>query len=240
LGLKKVSARWVPKMLTSDQKRVRHLTAETNLALINRDPDKFLKKIVTVDETWVHHYDPESKRQSMEWRHKGSPPPRKFLVTSSVGKIMATVFWDFEGVLLVDYLPRGHTITGEYYAKLIPKVRQAIKEKRRGKLRCGVLFHQDNAPPHKSCVSMAAIHNAGFEIFQQPPYSPDLAPSDYFLSPKLKERLRGTHFSDDEEVMTSVNEWLAEQDKDFFSKGIKALEQRYTKCINLSGDYVEK
>jgi hypothetical protein len=47
-------------------------------------------------------------------------------------------------ILLVDYLPRGHTITGQYYAKLIPKLRQAIQENRGGKLRCGVLFHQDN------------------------------------------------------------------------------------------------
>jgi hypothetical protein len=67
---------------------------------------------------------------------------------------MATVFWDFEGVFFVDYLPRGHTITGEYYAKLLPKVCQAIKEKRRGKLRCGVLFHQDNLAtlPHTKTV----------------------------------------------------------------------------------------
>jgi hypothetical protein len=63
----------------------------------------------------------------MEWRHKNSFPTRKFRLTISANKIMATVFWDFEGVFFVDYLPRGHTITGEYYAKLIPKVRQAIK-----------------------------------------------------------------------------------------------------------------
>ncbi|KAF2892160.1 hypothetical protein ILUMI_14013 [Ignelater luminosus] len=51
-----------------------------NLVIINRDLDQFLKNIVSVDETWVHHFDPESKRQSMEWQHKGSQPPRKFRV----------------------------------------------------------------------------------------------------------------------------------------------------------------
>jgi histone-lysine N-methyltransferase SETMAR len=69
---------------------------------------------------------------------------------------------------------------------------------------------------------VAVIHNVDFEIFQQPSYSPDLAPSDYFPFPKLKERLPGTHFSDDEQVITSANEGLAERDKYFFSKGIKA------------------
>jgi hypothetical protein len=66
----------------------------------------------------------------------------------------ANSFWDFERVLLVGYLPRGHTITGQYYAKLLPKVCQAIKEKRRGKLRRSVLFHQDNLAtlPHTKAV----------------------------------------------------------------------------------------
>jgi histone-lysine N-methyltransferase SETMAR len=114
-------------------------------------------------------------------------------------------------------LPRRQTITGEYYAKLIPKVRRAIKEKRRGKVRRGVLFRQSNLAmlPH---VSMAVLHSAGFEIFQQPPYSPDLSPSDYFLFPKLKERLSGIHFSDDEEVMTSVNEGLRNKTKIFLQR----------------------
>jgi transposase len=73
---------------------------------------------------------------------------------------------------------------------------QGIKEKKRGKLRYGVLFHQDNVPSHRSCVSIAVIHSTGFENFQQSSYSSDLAPSDYFLFSKLKERLRGIHFSD--------------------------------------------
>jgi hypothetical protein len=73
-----------------------------------------VKHFFTVDEIWVYHYDPELKRQSKEWRHKGSLPPRKFCITTLAGKIMETVFWNFEGVLLVDYLPRGHTITDEY------------------------------------------------------------------------------------------------------------------------------
>ncbi|KAF2902909.1 hypothetical protein ILUMI_03275 [Ignelater luminosus] len=105
-------------------------------------------------------------------------------------------------------------------AKPIPKVRDAIKEKRGGKLTHDVLFHQDNAPSYKSYVTMAAIYNAGFEILEQPSYSPDLA--------------------HDEEVMSAVNEWLADQSKKFFLKGIQALQHRYEKCINLSGDFVER
>jgi len=97
-------------------------------------------------------------------------------VVVSARKVMATVFWDAEGIVLIDYLEHGSTITGTYYADLIEKCRAALKEKRRGKLRHGVLFHQDNAPAHTSSQARTAIRNAGFELLHHPPYSPDLAP----------------------------------------------------------------
>ena len=75
-------------------------------------------------------------------------------------------------------------------------------------LRRGVLFHQDNAPAHKARVSIAAINESSFELVDHHPYSPDLAPSDFFLFPKMKEHLRGQKFSGDDEVMSAVNDWL--------------------------------
>ena len=74
---------------------------------------------------------------------------------------------------MIDYLERGKTVTGDYYAELIRKLWAAIKEKRRGKLIHGLLRHQDNAPAHTSAVAMATIRECGFELLSQPPYSPD-------------------------------------------------------------------
>lgn len=240
LGLHKVSARWVPRMLTPDHKRMRVTCCEGLLARYRENPDGFLERFVTMDETWIHHFDPESKRQSMQWKHSTSPARKKFRVQPSAGKIMASVFWDAEGILFIDYLDHGVTITGDYYAQLIPKVREAIKDKRRGKLRRGVLFHQDNAPAHKSRVALAAIDAAGFELVDHPPYSPDLAPSDFFLFPKLKENIRGQIFPSDDDVMTAVKDWLEDQSPDFFLNGLQRLEHRWVKCIEVDGDYVEK
>jgi histone-lysine N-methyltransferase SETMAR len=240
LKLRKVSARWVPRMLTDEQKASRLRTSTALLEQFRQNPEDFLSRFITMDETWVHHFDPETKQQSMAWKHSTSPPPKKFRVAASAGKVMASVFWDAEGVVLVDYLERGASITGNYYAQLIGKLRQAIKDKRRGKLRRRVLFHQDNAPVHKSSVAMAAIRDAGFEVLEHPPYSPDLAPSDFYLFPKLKEHLRGQKFSSNQDVMSAVNTWLEDQNKEFFSTGIRALEHRWTKCISVQGDYVEK
>ncbi|UYV68964.1 hypothetical protein LAZ67_6001807 [Cordylochernes scorpioides] len=85
LGLRKLSARWVPKLLTPDQKAVRRKLSSDNLALFEANPEEF----VTMDETWGHHFTPESKQQSMQWRHSGSPPPKKAKTVPSAGKVMA-------------------------------------------------------------------------------------------------------------------------------------------------------
>ena len=133
------------------------------------------------------------------------------------------MFWDAQGFLLIDYLRRGETITGNHYAQLIAKLRIAIKENRRGMLSRGVLLNQDNAPVHKSAVAMAAIKDAGFELVDHPPYFPDLAPSDFRLFPNLKKHLRGQRFGDNSEVIEAVNAYFEGLPKSFFLEGLTAL-----------------
>lgn len=240
LEMSKVSARWVPRLLTAEQKLIRRNISRDNLALFEADPDDFMQRILTVDETWAHHYTPESKIQSKQWKHTSSPCPKKARVVPSAGKVMLTVFWDAEGVVFVDHLEKGKTINGEYYANLLHKVKDNLKAKRRGKLSRGVLFHQDNAPSHKSAVAMAAIHYCGFELLQHPPYSPDLAPSDFHLFPHLKNRLSGQHFGSDDDVIAAADAYFDTLEESFYAEGIRALQHRWRKCADLQGDYVEK
>ena len=75
---------------------------------------------------------------------------------------MTLVFWDADGILLIDYLQKGQTINGTYYTSLLTQLQEKINIKRCAKLTKGVLFHQDNAPVHKSVIAMAAIHDCGF------------------------------------------------------------------------------
>jgi len=74
-----------------------------------------------MEETWLYHYGPETTQQSVEWWHSGSPrpAPKKFRVQKSAGKVLALIFWDQEGILLNDYLPKGQTINAEYYSSLL-------------------------------------------------------------------------------------------------------------------------
>ncbi|XP_046354018.2 histone-lysine N-methyltransferase SETMAR-like [Haliotis rufescens] len=129
---------------------------------------------------------------------------RKFKTQPSAGKIRATVFLDSKGVLMIDYKPPKKTITGAYYADLMKKLPNAIKEKQRGMLTAGVLLLHDNAPVHKSRVAQAAIRECKFEHLNHPPYSPDLAPSDYYLFRNLKSHLRGTRFANDDDLIAEA------------------------------------
>jgi len=78
-----------------------------------------LERIVTGDETWVHHYDPESKRQSMEWRHPSSPVQKKFKSQPSAKKVMLTLYWDMHGPILMLFQARGQTVNRANYCAML-------------------------------------------------------------------------------------------------------------------------
>ena len=233
LGMRKLTARWVPKSFSNEQIATR-VSVCSALFKRFRSKDDFLMRLVTVDETWVH-YEPENKAQSRQWVGPGSPRPKKFKTQPSAGKVMAIVFWDAKGVIMLDFLPKRSTITGVYYANLLDQLRADIREKRRGKLSKGVLLQQDNARGHICTVAMDAVERNGYELIPHPANSPGLAPSDFFLFPNLKKDIRGSHFRPDEEVVTAVEEWVNGKDPDFFSSGLIALEHRWSKCITLEG-----
>ena len=240
LHVKKVSAIWVPILLSSVQKE-HHLTCcQKILELFHGNQKQVLESIVTGDETMVLYYDPLTKSESMEWHKPGEALPRKAKVTQSAKKIMATIFWDCRGILLIDFKDRNTTVNAAYCAPLMHKLHDTIKEKRRGMLSRGVHLLHDNAAVHTVAVAKAAVKECGFEEIEHPPYSPDLAPSDYYLFSKLKKDLRGKKFDDEEEVTTAVMEHFADKEPEHFLKGIELLVQRCEKCVEIKGDHIEK
>ncbi|GFY25144.1 histone-lysine N-methyltransferase SETMAR [Trichonephila clavipes] len=189
--MRKLSAHWVPRLLTLDQKRVRTNISNALLAQFRCNKSVLWRRLITVDETWIHHYTPETKIQSKQWTAKGKPAPKKAKTVLSAGKVMVTVFWDSHGVILIYYHQKGKTITGAYYASLLDKLKAELVEKRPHLQKKKILFHQDNAQSHTSAVAMAKIPELRFELLDHPSYSPDLAPSNFFLFPHLKIALGG-------------------------------------------------
>lgn len=244
LGMRKVLTQWVPRLLTIEYKHNRETVSETCLALYRRNPNEFLRRFVTVDETWIHWYTPETEEPAGE---EGAAPTKKAKAKTadarSAGKVGATVFWDSQGIIHIDYLEKGKTITGVYYAELLERFNVELKKKRPrlAMAKKKVLFHQDNAPAHTTAaVSMAKLFELRYELLPHPTFSPDLAPGDFFLFPNLKKSLAGKRYRSNEEVIAATEDYFAALDKSYFSEGLKRLEYRWVRCIELKGDYVEE
>ena len=116
------------------------------MEIFRRHPNDFLSRLMTMDETWLYHYESETKQQSIEWRHRGLPGPKKFRVRKSAGKVLTSIFWDQDGILLIDYLPKGQTTNAVQFKDI-------LKEQRHGKVTNGVLFFHDNAQAHRALAT---------------------------------------------------------------------------------------
>jgi len=140
----------------------------------------------------------------------------------------------------IDYLEKGKTITGEYYSNVLTRLDEKIREKSLGLQKKKIIFHQENAPAHKSVLAMEKLRDLHYALLENPPYFPDLTPCGFYLFPKLKLFLAGQCFSSNQEAIAAVEGYSADLTKNQYRDGIIAMEHRWNKCISLKGDYVEK
>jgi len=158
-----------------------------NLEFFRHDRNDFLSRLVTMDKTWLCHYNPETEQQSIEWRHSGSTRPKTFRVQKSAGKVLASIFFGSKRHSYIGYFPKGQTISAEYYLSLLVQLKDILKEKRRGKFTKRVLFLHENAPAHRALAIQKKLAYLDFQCLDHPPYSAYLAPSVYHLFPGLKK-----------------------------------------------------
>ncbi|GFS09298.1 histone-lysine N-methyltransferase SETMAR [Elysia marginata] len=220
-------------MLTPQMKLQRVQICRELLAKFDEDGEDFLRQIVTGDESWVHRYDPESK----EYRHITSPSQKKFKVFSSARKVLLMIFWDSEGVVYTEFLEQGNTVNSTKYMNILEKLKARLR--RVGSEKVSIIHH-DNARPHTSFETRTVLDRLGLRTLPHPPYSPDLAPSAFFLFPKLKDYLKGNRYETDEDVKNAVLSLCRDKTADFFADGIQQVAHRWRLCIERDGDYVEK
>ena len=237
LKYRKVCSQWVPRLLTNHHKEERMGWSLNHLLRYEEEGDSFLLRIVAGDESWCHHFEPSSKTASMQWKHPGSPKPKKFKSQISAGKVMLTAFFDHEGLLLADFKEPGVNITAIHYNDTLDKLHTAIKNKRPGMLSRGVILLHDNARPHVAKIVQKALAHKRWEVLPHPSYSPDMSPCDFHLFGPLKKFLKGQRFDSDADVMASVTKWFKEQPKSFFSDGIRRLPKCWDACLNAYGDF---
>ncbi|GFV09790.1 mariner Mos1 transposase [Trichonephila clavipes] len=155
-------------------------------------------------------------------------------------KLCARSWRRFLAIIFIDYLEKGKTVNCEYCTNLLQQLSEEIKQKQAHLAKKKVLFHQDNAPALKPVIAIAKINELKFELLPDAPYSPDLAPSDYFLFSNMKKWLSGQRSSNDEEVISAVNGYFEEQDSSYYKKGTELIEHHSEKYVQLKGDYVER
>ena len=137
-----------------------------------------------------------------------------FTKCATLNKLLHCSRWEFQG-LFFDF--RGLFCAFRGRNRPEPPCNFSLK---------GSPVHQGNALAHKSVVAMAAVHDCGFELVDHPPYSPDLAPSDYFLFPNMKKKhlARKQYRTDDEVIGLQLRTFFEDQDESSYTTGIQALQ----------------
>jgi len=133
LHMKRVCAKFVPRLLTDDQREQRQIIAR-DLFERSCEDAQFLKNNVTGDESWVYGYDPETKQQSSQWKGPMSPRLKKGHQVRSKTKVMLLAFYDSEGIVHYEYAPDGQTINKEFYVEVLRRLREPVSPKTTGKM----------------------------------------------------------------------------------------------------------
>jgi histone-lysine N-methyltransferase SETMAR len=242
LGLSKKAAHWVPRILKDDQKEARVKSCQEFLALFKDGKSPKFKKLVTGDETWFYNDDPETKIQSMIWSEVGAAPPKKARRSRSVGRTMFAIFFSINGIVASVPLEERATVTSAWYVeKCLPKVFEAMAPgEDQKKLFKTKFLHHDKALAHTAKKTQEFIGASGVNLVSLAPYSPDLAPCDFWLFPKIKAKLRGQVFADRKELISAVNHELSQLTDADFAHCYERWIYRLKKCVEIGGDWVER
>ena len=108
--------------------------------------------------------------------------------------------------VMAKWVPSGQTVNQQYYTEVLTKLHECVRRKRLELWRNGWILHQDNAPAHNALSGKQFLANKNITVLEHPPYSPDLTPCDFYLFPKIKSVLKGTHFVSVEDVKAKNGE----------------------------------
>jgi len=224
--MQRVAAKFVPCMLKEDQKANRVNISQELLDRVSVD-GIFLKTIVTGDETWVYGYDVETKDQSSQLLGQISTRPKKARMSRSNMKAML-VFFDWQGIIHDEFVPRGQTVNKEFYVTVLKRLRESVRRKRSQLwTNQSWVLHHDNAPAHSSFIVRYLLAKNEATVVPQPFYSPDLVPADFFLFPKLKSTLNGSRFDTIVEIQKNSTNELFAIPKEVFQKAFQSWQKRW-------------
>ncbi len=152
-----------------------------------------------------------------EWRVASENHVKRPKMQLLASKVMVSVFWDAHSIIYIDYFENRKSINSYYYIELLARLKDNIAKNWWHMKKKKIVFHRINAPYHKSMKTMAKLNKLGFNLLPHQPYSPDLAPSNYWLFADLKKMLQGKRFGSNEEVLVATEAYFEAKDKSFYT-----------------------
>ena len=236
LSVGKCCARWVPHNQSAEQKRGRVGWCTHVLRKLDGGRSPCVWDIVTGDETWVYQYDPETKQQSAVWVFPDEIPPVKFKRNRSASKNLRACFFAKFGHFATIPLEDRKRVTADWHVNnCLPKIFQAWCARRPQTGVRGLLFHRDNASAHMAAVTLGYLATSDAQLATHPPYSPDLAPCDWFLLPSIKRQLKGKQFQNAEDTRAFFEGVILDIPQSKWSDVIDSWFERIVKCVQAEG-----
>ncbi|PNF22736.1 hypothetical protein B7P43_G06662 [Cryptotermes secundus] len=226
LGMRRVAAKFVPKLLSPEQQQLCFEVTQVMLECAYRG-----------DELWVYGYDLETKVQASQWKHEAQKS------TTGSEKCEGDTdcfFFDYRRVLHHEYTPLGQTVNKEYYQEVLCHLRDAVWRKRLELWDAhSWQLHHDNAPTHSSHLIQSFLAKHGIPQLRQAPCSRDMSPCVFWLFPILKTQLKSCRFDSCEDIIQNATAQLHAIQKEPFQNCFQRWKDRWAKCVESQGAYFE-
>ena len=240
LGLRKICTRWVLHLLTDEQKQSQVGLASQVIEKYDKCDPCRLEEIVTGDETWIYHFQPDSKAKNKVWVSSEGNRPVMARRCKTSNRMLYVIFFDWKGPVRQIPVPKGSSVTGKFYRESVLTQFVDFYQKRRP---CtGVhsikLLH-DNAPAHKSTMVQEYLKKSGLNVLDHPPYSLDLSPCEFWLFPRLKEMLAGHRFESHCGIGSALYQCPQHIPKEDYWVAFRKWVDRCKMCVEADRAYFE-
>ena len=227
--------RWVPHLLTIDIKKKRVQQCKKILQCLEDCNKTNFNKIMTGDESWfLYRYQP-----THQWVLHGENPQDIVSKKNYDRKIMVSIYVTKTGKYFIDILPKGMRFNSLYFCEtILPQLANFAFPKGKKKRERKWILHFDNAPCHKSKLSMQTLASFPFEILENPPYSPDISILDFGVFGTVKQKMSLVEFNNPDELKEGISDILDGLGQEFFKKLFEDWEMRLKEVIRTNGEYI--
>lgn len=233
LEMRKLYMFWIPCTLKPSEKECRVKWSTEMLEKFDKGASKSVYNIVTLGEMWIYAYKDEVNHQSTVWVFQNDPNETKMARSRSIAKRMIVCCFSKTGLVTTVTLDDPKTITSEWYTThCLPEVLSQLAKHDKNRQ---IILHYNNTTSHTTQFSTLQ----DIELIGHPSHSPDLIPNDFFLIPKIKDKLRGERFSSPDEAIEAFKNHVLSIPTSFWQNCFGNWFHRMQRCIDAQGEYYE-